>query len=635
MGARLHRAADLIVSEAVVSLIAAARKKLASDPEESLRFDAIVWDIRALNDRSSNPANPRIYFTRHGSLKDPLPPEFAAVVKSWIILERHSSKNMARRVDAVRMLWEAILARRESAEGFQWESLCDEDLSQTELLMRTRWSDSTVYKQMISVIVFGGFLAARGICPALSYTPQTPRAEDFNRHTIEGQEARRDRLPTSAALAALADVYREHATEPRDRLRILAVAILVVSGFRIGELLTLPCDCEVEETRSGKPRYGLRYFREKCSGGEKLFAVRWLTPIGAELARQAIREIRAITDPARARARVLEGCGHRVPMPGHHWAARMTTAEVRQALGHRNLSSAIPRHRDRRGGFFRAHEVENYLRSIRVQHLWSVDQRNGKFQRLSETLFIAFRNFFHPQRSDCPLLVEPLAIAHLSDFLSGRPGVKSIFHRLNFREPDGSFCCITTHQFRHWLNYIADKGGLPIDLQTRWLGREHPRDTEAYRHATVDERLAWVKEGIRSAQLSGAKADVYFGLPLAERDVFLEAEIQAVHVTAFGLCLHDFAVTPCPYHLNCIRGCADYLRTKGNPRERLHLVQIQQATEMALAAAKKRGGIAQAWIIHCEETLAGVSRALAVDGHAASPKDDVASALAAGSRNDG
>ena len=135
--------------------------------------------------------------------------------------------------------------------------------------------------------------------------------------------------------------------------------------------------------------------------------------------------------------------------------------------------------------------------------------------------------------------------------------------------------------------------------------------------------------------MSGSKADVFFGLPLAERDTFLEAEIQAVHVTAFGLCLHDFAVTPCPYHLNCIRGCVDYLRTKGNLRERLHLVQIQQATEMALAAAKKRGGIAQAWIMHCEETLAGVSRALAVDGDTTLPEDDVASAFAADSRKDG
>ena len=221
--------------------------------------------------------------------------------------------------------------------------------------------------------------------------------------------------------------------------------------------------------------------------------------------------------------------------------------------------------------------------------------------------------------------------AHLR-FLSGRGEIRSAFERFDIREPDGSFCRVTSHQFRHWLNYIADKGGLPVDLQTRWLGRENPRDTEAYRHATVDERLAWVKEGIRNGQLSGTKADAFFELPRSKRDVFLEAEIQAVHVTAFGLCLHDFAVTPCQYHLNCVRGCPDYLRTKGSSSERDHLVQIQLATERALAGAKDRGDVAQAWVNHYEQTLVGIRRALAVDEDSASPDGALVRPFAGGKR---
>jgi hypothetical protein len=126
-----------------------------------------------------------------------------------------------------------------------------------------------------------------------------PRVEDFNRHTIAGQEARRDRLPTEAVLNGLADIYREHAVEPRDKLRAAALAILVVTGYRIGELLTLPLDCEVRETRGGQPRYGLRYYREKSRSGRRLLAVRWLTPIGAALAQEAIDRIRKITHVAR------------------------------------------------------------------------------------------------------------------------------------------------------------------------------------------------------------------------------------------------------------------------------------------------------------------------------------------------
>jgi hypothetical protein len=161
------------------------------------------------------------------------------------------------------------------------------------------------------------------------------------------------------------------------------------------------------------------------------------------------------------------------------------------------------------------------------------------------------------------------------------------------------------------------------------MGREHSKDTEAYRHATVDERLEWVKAGIQEGKLAGPKASMYFELPRAKRDRYVDGEVQAVHFTALGLCLHDFAVAPCPYHLNCVRGCADYLRVKGSESERRHLVQIQQATERALTSAKAHavgpdGKVAGPWIRHCEETLEGVKAALAVDDQTESTPGGVA-----------
>jgi len=496
------------------------------------------------------------------------------------------------------------------------------------LLMRASWSDSTTYKLIVSLLVFARFLAARGVCRPLYYTPQTPRVEDFNRHTISGQQERRDRLPTAAALHGIADIYREHAKEPADRLRVAAVAILVVTGFRIGELLTLPLDCEVEEVRGGIARYGIRYYKEKARGAEKMFAVRWLTATGAELARKAIHEIRTLTQDARTRARDLEKTPHRVPIPGFHWAARMTTAEVTLALGTKEVPKPLPRHHDHEGVYYRAFEVEAFLQSLRLSPPWTLDRRDGTFQMLSETLLIAFRNSFHPGRAVFSLLMQPVVISQIADFLSGGGGTLSAFERFGIREPDGSFCRMTSHQFRHWLNYIADKGGLPIELQSRWMGREHSRDTEAYRHATVDERLEWVKAGIQEGKLAGPKASMYFELPSAKRGRYLDGEVQAVHFTALGLCLHDFAVTPCPYHLNCVRGCADYLRVKGSESERRHLVQIQQSTERALASAKARapepnGKVAEPWIRHCEETLEGVRAALAVDDETESAQGGV------------
>lgn len=334
------------VRDAFAVLVAAARERLAVGfVSADFDFDEPCWDIRALKDRTANSASPRLHFTRHGATDDPLPPDFALAVKSWLILDCGSAGSMGLRLDSARMLWEAILGRRKQASGFRWGDLCLEDLSQAELLMREHWSASTTYKRIINVIGFAEFLAANGVTRELYYRPQTPRIEDFNRHTIAGQQERRDRLPTEAALLGLADIYRELATDPRDRLRIAAIAILVVTGLRIGELLTMPADCEVEEVRCGKPRYGVRYFRKKSRGGAKMFAVRWLTATGAELARPAIAEIRSLTDDARLRAQELERSPHRVPIPGYHWAARMSAAEVSEVLGfsaHRVKFHTIP-----------------------------------------------------------------------------------------------------------------------------------------------------------------------------------------------------------------------------------------------------------------------------------------------------
>lgn len=63
-----------------------------------------------------------------------------------------------------------------------------------------------------------------------------------------------------------------------------------------------------------------------------MFAVRWLRPTGADLSRRAVAEIRALTDGARRRARILEKSPHRVTIPGFHWGSRMTVEEVAQAL---------------------------------------------------------------------------------------------------------------------------------------------------------------------------------------------------------------------------------------------------------------------------------------------------------------
>ena len=189
-------------SIAMRKLILIAREKFAADfGADAEMFDASFWDVSCFRDRAFNRTNRHVYFTRYGTNDQPLPADYSGVVKSWLVLDRRTPGNMGLRLAGARILWEAILTRRGGdPEAFRWQTLSEEDLSQAELLMRVHWAESTTYKRMMSLLVFVRFLASRNLCRPLYYTAQTPRVEDFNRHTIAGQEARRDRLPTEAVL---------------------------------------------------------------------------------------------------------------------------------------------------------------------------------------------------------------------------------------------------------------------------------------------------------------------------------------------------------------------------------------------------------------------------------------------------
>ena len=105
------------------------------------------------------------------------------------------------------------------------------------------------------------------------------------------------------------------------------IDLLVVAGFRVGEVLTLPRDCWVEETAinprgrnirditTGETakRCGLRYWPEK--GGDPI--VKWLPSCAVPLARRAVGDLVRLCEPARQAAAVLEKNPHRVPLPGN------------------------------------------------------------------------------------------------------------------------------------------------------------------------------------------------------------------------------------------------------------------------------------------------------------------------------
>lgn len=597
-------------------------------------FDDCSWDIRHLRGSQHKVTNARVYFTKYDSTTDPLPQRFADVVKAYLLLTRSSSGTMPLRADAARMLWEALEIRLGiSGDAFSWDSISEEDVLEAEQQILRHWGKAATYKRCTMLQRMLRTLCAApygAIVRPISIAFRTLRQEDFERYTLEGQETRQAKMPPDAAIHAIGDLFSGRVTDPHDRLVLCALAIMLAGAFRVGEVLTLPHSCEVIEGTGDHSKCGLRYHKEKSVGGEKQLAVRWLTPTQAELAKSAIAEVQQLTRDARDRAQILESNPDTVPLPEVLADAKVTVRQVATLLGCRVQSimsrplTGVPRYQYpaaivRERFYYKAADVMTYLRSMRGP-LWVVDRRNGTRQQLSETLFIHFRNAGHARRGTNELLVEPLREQAINDFLGRRTEkgptvVRSAFERYSIRDSRGELFSMHSHQFRHWVTTKAARAGIPDHVIARWQGREHMSDLEAYKHLTTSERLGALKAALKAGRMSGQIADMYFSLKEDLRDLFLEGQLQAVHVTPLGLCVHDFKVAPCPKLLNCVKDCEDYVLDTANKTHITNLVQLQIRTQLTLdqavqQQAKHEEDLSENWIAEAEATLTGVQRIL-------------------------
>jgi len=452
------------------------------------------------------------------------------------------------------------------------------------------------------------------------------------------------KMPSAEALEALAAIS-SHPLDDNEQVLVRIIDLLIVGGFRIGEALTLPRDCWVEETAlntRGQPRTqsgtgvpvkrcGLRYWPEK--GGDPV--VKWLPDCAVPLAKRAVDDLTRLCQKAREAAAVLERHPDRVSLPGGFDANRLLSmAELAEILCLPRRSSlwrflkqdltVIPAKRTklRKGGtpspFYRVRDIESALLKRRgpleVLHISGV-----RIQMLSESLCVAFQNQFDPRQATFPFLPELVSNEQIARALGSTSGRgRSVFSRHGFTAPDGERLKIRTHAFRHWVNTLADRGGLSDVELARWMGRRDIRQNEAYKHGTVEQRVAWAQDMLKAGELYGPTASAYQAIrEPARREEFLQSFVGVAHFTPYGVCTHDFVLAPCLYHLNCLAGCADYLRTRGDQEERQNLIQLRAFTELELNKAETALGEqsrgASNWVDFNRRTLASIDAALAVD----------------------
>jgi hypothetical protein len=210
------------------------------------------------------------------------------------------------------------------------------------------------------------------------------------------------------------------------------------------------------------------------------------------------------------------------------------------------------------------------------------------------------------QEENHPCLIEPVTTNQVNEVLGGKPAMRSMFERFGFTEPDGSRIRVSTHQFRHWLNTLAHRGGMSqLDI-AKWSGRKDARQNQAYDHMAPEEFLCMARELTEGDdRLFGGLADLMSKTPVS-RDEFMMLVFPTAQATELGFCIHDFAMLPCERNRDCMN-CNEHVCVKGDKSKTARIKEQLELAEAQLWKAEEAvaGGYygANRWQEHHQATV--------------------------------
>lgn len=611
--------AERDATENLSEFIAMSRSQLSIFGAD-LCFDDMAWDVtNTTQQKALGSKRVRIYFSTQETVDDRLPTQmaepFVSFAKAYIryMQGMRPTKNPAFRVTALRAL---DAAHRQS--GRLGPVMMDGDtFNRAARAVTERLTGSTAYRVGAQLELIAKFMSEHRLTAVpLAWRSPIKRPIDTTRVGLEFDKRRSEKMPSQAALEALPKAFHI-ATQPNDVLFSSIAAILCSAPDRINEVLLLAENCEVHEiTSGGKDAYGLRW--QSAKGADPM--VKWIIPSMAPVVAEAIAKIRNLTADARRIAQWYEINPERLYLPPDFEYLRsqelLTLDEVQRAILLEEGASSFARL------WCSANDVLLNKRGSRVYARFADVERaaiallpagfpllNAEVNlKFSEALIVVRRNELHSAKGTFRCVIEPVNINQVNTALGTRSkhGFESIFDRLGFTEPDGSPIGVSTHQFRHYLNTLAQIGGMSqLDI-AKWSGRLDVRQNEAYDHVSADQMVAKIREAIGDeALMLGSLAKLPKKIPIS-RDEFARLKIPTAHTTDFGFCVHDYTMTPCERHADCIN-CNEHVCVKGDEGKtsevRRRLEDAKQLLTRAEEAVTQGYYGADRWMEHHQKTV--------------------------------
>lgn len=457
-----------------------------------------------------------------------------------------------------------------------------------------------------------------------------------------GHRSRREKadksLPTPESLDAIAEIFAAGPTAYRDICTTSMVALALSQPSRTGEIIEVVYDPLIERKNSeGKKELFIAWFGQKGFG----FTDKPIPATMAFTATEAVRRVQEITADARKLARFLEDNPDVFPMHdgildledqdallthAQVCAAvqiKPTRASLKQWLGYRFKSTDADRNpqaykilEEALAGFAsgRKKNLEEQdthtltLRKLNVvlrqcllpSHFPYVsDKRKTKF---SEALFCFFEGqlsedkayptrFYNLHRLDNNTLTVDLS--------SDKPTYKNIFIRWGY---EGDEYRIKSHQLRHWLDTLAEKGQVGQVERARWAGRLDIGQNRVYNHRTPDDEVKEMRRVGLGSQPTSLAQIISANQPVLVSDLGCTGlEDRIAHITIYGYCEHDFAMEPCTKYRGCI-GCKKHKCVKGEEEKlrRLKFERDKMKPQLDKAAQAVTDGFygADRWLDH-------------------------------------
>lgn len=443
--------------------------------------------------------------------------------------------------------------------------------------------------------------------------------ERSSRISPEALTARQKKLPSKAVLRALAGIFVKAVDVP-DVLVSSNTALMVCAPERINEVLRLRRNCVVEGDGEFKDKLGLRWSGSK--GFEN--TTKWLPTEMSPVAQLAVDNLLRVTAPAHELARwytqnprdvfLHEGAKHL----RHQAVLALSDIALmlwgdESAIGPARNWAKYTHELDPCGDqSYRFADVERAV--LGMLPATFPHMPGDPDLKCEDAMAVVRVNEMHAARGTYLCMFTTVDYQTITNPYGAREGRASIFERFGYAEDDGSPIELQSHSLRHYLNMLAQMGGLTSAEIALFSGRKDQSQNRAYDHMSSEEVQSPISEALAGDFTSELETEHVSQQPVPRSD-FRDLGLRAGHSTRFGWCRHDFASEPCQMCRDCLN-CEEHECVKGDSHRESNLRALKVETQYLLGKAREALSVeeygADLWVAHHEKTLERVSRLLAI-----------------------